>query len=482
MAYGELLKLIEEIDNLIKKTIKNNQKQSKQMKESQNNIKEVTVTTVSSATTEKIIIPENMTKLEASTQLKKQWEQEETEIDLIHQFKGWNYQDALVAINRTMKKTFGWVAGNPTYGFFGNKSNPKEIDIPINIVDGKTIYESCFVGNVQITQWDTAQMDIGAGKTSYNSPPCAVIKIEVKRKYSERVRKFFAEVDRELMTNSIYRGKSLMVTGQHEDDDSLPFFTFLEPKGAEHIILNPSEEDMIQNFVINPLGRLNKRSMLFVGPYGTGKTETAMRIGKIGNTRGITFIYCKKATLFPEVLEYAKNYQPALIFQEDLDEFGSGEDRDADMNDILNTLDGVQTKGHNITVIFTTNHEKRINKALRRPGRIDVIVKFDKCEPETIARIYEKLFHGVRGSEKLDYNRLASFTPKVQGAVVAEIAKRAKSIVEFSGEVLTEAMIISSINSMKNQIEFMEEDPEKVPDSASEIFNTVAKQIAVHMN
>lgn len=202
-----------------------------------------------------------------------------------------------------------------------------------------------------------------------------------------------------------------------------------------------------------------------------------MRIGREANKKGITFIYCKDGSQFSNLLNTAKQYQPAVIFLEDIDEIGGGEDRDASMNDILNTLDGVQTKGNTITTIFTTNHEQRINKALRRPGRIDVVMKFDKCNANTIKKIYERLFVGFKGFNDLDIDLLVNETPVAQGAIIAEIVERSKRIAESLEGKLTNEIVLTAITSMKDHIEFMEADPEKTVNPKILAIETIAKAV-----
>lgn len=433
--------------------------------------KEVTVQTVV-GDVEQIVIPHSMTKLEASQQLKKQWEEEETSIDLIHEFKKWDPQDALVAIMKTMKKTLGWIPGVPIKTWFG-AIPPAEVEVVVGVENGREIHELCFMNRFCVEQWDKANCDVGINRNAGT----AYISMHIKKKFTARARRFFEEVQETLIKDSIYRGKSLMVDGK-DLDEGAPFFHFIENKGSSDIVLNPDEEMVVTNLVINPLGKYSKRCILFTGGYGTGKTETAMRIGREANKRGITYIYCKNADLFTEVLEKAKQYQPALVFLEDIDEIGSGEERDSDMNDILNTLDGAQTKGNNITVIFTTNHERRINKALRRPGRIDVIVRFKKLEPGTQKLVYQKLLANIPGGDALSYDKIVEATPPCQGAVIAEICKRSKNIADFSlDEKITDDIVLSSIVSMKDQLEFMEEDPEEVKDPAAEFLNYLVDRI-----
>lgn len=425
--------------------------------------KEITTNTVA-GDTETIIIPHNMSKLQASKELERQHKEEETIIDLVHQYEVWDGKDALVAVMKTIQKTFGWIHGQPIMSMFG-PINPREIQIVVDIKDGKEVHENCFVGDFCVTAWDNAKGSVGMG------PGGTYVKFALKKKHKERAHKFFADVEQQLKTASIYKGKSIIL-----DENG---FAFVENKGSKDIILNDAEELVIKNLIIAPLAKDGKRCILFTGPYGTGKTETAMRIGREANSRGITFIYCKDSDQFSNLLDTAKLYQPAVVFMEDIDEIGSGEERDSDMNEILNTLDGVQTKGNDITVIFTTNHENRINKALRRPGRIDIILKFNKLEKSAVKKVYDRLLFDVPGYNNIDTEGLSYKTPEVQGAVIAEICKRAKRMAECTEDgQLTDTIVETAIESMKSQIAFMNGESENIIDPRIAAFETISKEIS----
>jgi len=276
-----------------------------------------------------------------------------------------------------------------------------------------------------------------------------------------------------LETASIYRGKNITVTRNGNDLD----FEIIENKGSDKIVLNRAELLVVDTFVIDSLGEPGKRCYLFTGGYGTGKTETAMRVGRVAvKEHKMSFFYLKDAKAFDQLLNLCKKYQPCIIFLEDVDEIAAGEDRNSDMNKILNTLDGVQTKGNNLTVIFTTNHPEKINSALRRPGRIDIMVKFENPTNETKEEIYKLYFDKIPGADVLDYKDLAKKTPDVQGAVVAEIAKRAIKLAKKQ-KTITDDLVESCIHSMKYQIELMN-DHIKEPNKAELFVKLFAELIA----
>ena len=61
---------------------------------------------------------------------------------------------------------------------------------------------------------------------------------------------------------------------------------------------------------------------------------------------------------------------------------------------LLNILDGIlETPGR--IIIMTTNFPKLLDKALIRPGRIDLICEFTKCTNEMIIEFIES-FHDIK--------------------------------------------------------------------------------------
>jgi len=59
-----------------------------------------------------------------------------------------------------------------------------------------------------------------------------------------------------------------------------------------------------------------------------------------------------------------------------------------DLGTILNAMDGIlETPGR--IVIMTSNHPERLDPALIRPGRIDMIIKFDYCNTMEVEEIYK---------------------------------------------------------------------------------------------
>ena len=411
------------------------------------------ISTVERRKVNKIILPEGMPKLEAAKELQRQHNEEETSQVYVREFKGWEYQDVMVALKHVAAEEFGWVNGVPTPGFFGS-TPPAEISVITDIINGKKITETCFFGSIGVSAWEGAAIRTAVGDT-------VRLICECKKRYGDDVNNFYNLVEQYLKNNSFYRGKSITVGYRRAsmfESEGLVFEIF-ENSPSDKIFLNSDEQLVMDNFVIGSLGEPGKRCYLFVGDYGNGKTETAMKVGRAANEKDMAFFYCEDTRAFTMLLKNAVNYQPCIVFLEDIDDMAGGQQRDQTMNKILNTLDGVETKNKDVTVIFTTNHVDRINKAARRPGRIDIVLNFSNPDKDTLKVIYKSYFKGLKGEDKLDYDSLVEKTPSVQGAVAAEIAKRAVKLAKSKGEI-NNTLVQSSIASMKYHIELMDKKPE----------------------
>jgi transitional endoplasmic reticulum ATPase len=95
---------------------------------------------------------------------------------------------------------------------------------------------------------------------------------------------------------------------------------------------------------------------------------------------------CSHPEEFGETLRLARNYQPCVVFQEDIDRLTSG-GRTVQMDEILNIIDGIESKDSQIMVVVTTNAYDDINKAMLRAGRLDARIHIPLPNAETVGRL-----------------------------------------------------------------------------------------------
>jgi len=145
-------------------------------------------------------------------------------------------------------------------------------------------------------------------------------------------------------------------------------------------------------------------------------------------------------------------------------------DRDSSMQDILNTLDGGDTKQMNVISIFTTNHIEMIEPTFLRGKRIGCIINMEGLDAETAKEFIMKSFgdeYELPDTEELDTVCKRIEASNIVPAFMAEIIESVKANMMFeeTNEVKAE-YIDFSLESYLDQVELaatkdMTETPEK---------------------
>ena len=178
-----------------------------------------------------------------------------------------------------------------------------------------------------------------------------------------------------------------------------------------------------------------KYGALFEGPYGTGKTLLAFKLIQEAIQNNWVSVYLKDPTLLAETIRLCKvidgTGHGVVIFVEDIDQVTRGK-RDAAMQDILNTLDGGDTKGMNVITLFTTNHLELIEPTFLRGKRIGKVISLGALDEATAKEFIERSFVG-------DYTLQGDFSAvckqirdsNIAPAFMAEIVESVKSDMIF---------------------------------------------------
>ena len=145
----------------------------------------------------------------------------------------------------------------------------------------------------------------------------------------------------------------------------------------------------------------------------------------------------KSPELLADILRMSKtldkNGHGIIVFVEDIDQVARG-DRNAAMQDILNTLDGGDTKNMNVISLFTTNHLELIEPTFLRGKRIGSIISMSMLNAATAKQYIEKFCN--------DVTLEGDFTPVYQliedsniaPAFMAEIIENVKSNMIIRGD------------------------------------------------
>ena len=382
-------------------------------------------------TGDQITIPEKMTLKQARIWLERKEVEEEQEISVDEIVEAFPMEGAY-AFAKAISRKYGFSALVPTPGFFG--PNPP-VMIGVDVGINKT--EQVPWGRVEIPG---IAGYLETGIVTKDNRMLFRIGGEVKQKHKNDI-KALAALTREIVQKeSIYRGQAIRVQFEHDprkfNPRDCPKFMETGNVKVDELIFSDDVKKAINTSLFTPIERTAacreyriplKRGILLEGPFGTGKTLTAYVAAKKCVENNWTFIYLGRVEDLKTAIHFAKAYQPAVIFAEDIDRvMVEGERKENEtVNDILNTIDGVDTKGMELIVALTTNHVEHIEPAMMRPGRLDAVISVrapDKSASVELVRLYSR----GRLDKNDDFTQVGEKLAGQIPAVIREVVERSK--------------------------------------------------------
>ncbi|KAF3061785.1 putative mitochondrial chaperone BCS1-B [Daldinia childiae] len=195
-----------------------------------------------------------------------------------------------------------------------------------------------------------------------------------------------------------------------------------------------------------------RRGYLLYGPPGTGKSSLSLALAGFFKMR-IYIVSLSSITANEESLAslFAELPRRCVVLLEDIDTAGLTHTREENQNQskddsddmvpgqlttgntntsngrlslsgLLNILDGVASQEGRV-LIMTTNHLEKLDKALIRPGRVDMIVRFGLADEGMTAAIFRAIFARLDGDEAPENTTDAPLHPEEREKQEAEKAK-----------------------------------------------------------
>jgi transitional endoplasmic reticulum ATPase len=372
--------------------------------------------------------PHDMSYREAISSLEMRMKEEETLVAVNEIIKSFPF-DGAYAFMKAMKAIYGWATPVPTPGFFG-PTPPNTVSLEIDYgVTTQIIWGDFKIPGLE-GKLTTGVWQDDSGMMYF------CIKGAVLKKHMKDVKKV-ADLTREIVAqHSIYRGKAIRLDCNKSGDvdfNKQPKFLDLSKVNPDELTYSQEVMEQITTNLFTPIEHTEtcrklriplKRGVLLQGPYGTGKTLAAFVTATKCVRNGWTFILLDKVSGLDGALTFARLYGPSVVFAEDIDRAVTGE-RSVAMDDILNTIDGIESKGAEVITILTSNHVENINQAMLRPGRLDAVIHVtapDAKAAEKLVRIYARNTL-VEGTDLTEAGR--ELDGKIP-AVIREVVERAK--------------------------------------------------------
>ena len=204
----------------------------------------------------------------------------------------------------------------------------------------------------------------------------------------------------------------------------------------------------IVDFLRNPepyqrLGGRMPHGVLLSGPPGTGKTLLARAVAgeahaaffSIAASEFIEAIVGVGASRVRDLFAKAKEAAPSIIFIDELDAIGrsragsvavtgANDEREQTLDQILTEMDGFEST-EAVVVLGATNRPEVLDQALLRPGRFDRRVAVQPPDRAGRRKILEVHTRSIPLADDVDLDALASSTPGMVGADLANLANEA---------------------------------------------------------
>jgi transitional endoplasmic reticulum ATPase len=401
-----------------------------------------------------IVIPEYMTLPEASDTIMDYQRQMEDPTEKRVEFIG-HPNDTLHAFNKAMHITFGNLIGSSQMiqTFFGPMKVPSQSK---TIQIGPNQTESVPWGHVKVPGLPIA-MDVSVEENETDKMNSSLwVDFSYKKKFEPMVDMIEDEARKELKNHSIFLHKAIdsrfnfLNLGTVSDDSVI--YTSQQRKDVEANLFN----HIVNTETIKKRGASLKRAILLHGTYGTSKTLTALLAATKCIDNEWTFLSVLPGDDISRAFEFAKRFQPCMVFFEDIDQVASGA-RDEALNRILNTCDGILSKSAEVVTVMTTNNVNRIQKGMLRPGRIDVMLELGSLDADAMVRMVELYCPDIEGD--LDGEELEEAGKGYTPAFVTEACQRALLYSISDGrEKVRQADVVNSLRGLRSHYESVNEE------------------------
>ena len=280
---------------------------------------------------------------------------------------------------------------------------------------------------------------------------CREAAMKALRRYLPMIEKYeeIGDIPNEVLSQIVVTMKDFMdayreivPTAMREVDISIPRVTWDDIGGLEDVkrILMENIEwplkkpDKFKKFGIDP-----PKGILLYGPPGTGKTLLAQAIA---NETNMNFIVVKGPELLSKwvgesekgirrVFKRAREVAPSIIFFDEIEALVPERGMDLSsgvtnrvISQFLTEFDGI-TRLEDVIVIGATNRPDMVDKALLRPGRMDLLIYVPPPDVNARYSILKIHTRNIPLDDTVDLKKLAELTEYYTGADLKALVREA---------------------------------------------------------
>ena len=429
---------------------------------------------------EKLIIPEAMTIPQVIKALERKQEEENEAVAINTVIDGYFVFDGLYAFHKAIAKKFGWSSMKPTPGFFG-PTPPVMLGVQISVDE-----------TIQLPWGSIALPGIeGRLETGFEMKEgrvCFKIAGLIKKKHQGIIDDLVVLTREFLKTESIYKGKAFRLRFKDDKGDDLPLpepkFLDTRPTDISKLVFSDSVMQQIETNLFAPIKKTEafrrngiplKRGVLLAGGYGNGKSMAAVCAAKLCEEHGWTYIAVDRADELAAVLRFSHLYGPVMVFCEDIDRVMAGE-RSITSDEMLNLVDGIESKNAELMVVFTTNEIQDIQQALLRPGRLDAVISVLPPDAKAAIKLVRQ-YGGALISPDEDLTSVGILLDGKNAAAIREVVERSKayavSLMEENAELtITAEALKATAKGMEEHMRLLapvQEDKRSAVEKAASI-------------
>lgn len=425
---------------------------------------------------EAIMLPKDMSNKRAVEILNMRIKADDTEYSIFEVIEGYPL-DSAACFYRVLQRRYGFTLSttHEVLTFLGGKRKVKPEMKQIKVGPKSTDIVQVPIGAFVLPDFD-AQIVCMWGKNQQNKW-CFAISGTLKAKDRKSIQEIVAETNEEIRTNSIYRGKAIVLRAGVDGEAEFgiePEFMETDNINPDELILSRETQERLDIHLFSLIKKKEecikhgislKQTVLIPGPFGTGKTMCARVVAKLCVDHGWTYIAVDKVETLPDALEFVRRgYEPAVVFAEDIDRITKS--RDSTANTVMDRIDGILAKNAQVITILTTNNVEDITKAMMRFGRADAIVPIEAPDAEAA----ERLVRFYAGNMLAKNTKLDKLAKVIEGHVAATIAGIVKGallgmISRGEGKITEEGLLLAAKNAQLHIDLLAEKKPNPISDA-----------------